>query len=124
MRLAIALWAKFAHKAERRTSSAPWRRTRTPRPRKGTRRGRAAAAGHRGRQHSYGRTRAPLDADLRLELTLPLSRLGEYAEAAVLLWTTFAVRTPTVGVDDEGTLVTESYFIINALLSLREYAEA
>ena len=46
-----------------------------------------------------------------------LLRLGEHAEAAVLLRTTLAARTDTVGPDDEGTLSTESH-LTSALLGI------
>ena len=50
-------------------------------------------------------------------MDVTLLRLGERAEAAVLLRTTLAARTDTVGPDDEGTLSTESH-LTSALLGI------
>ena len=56
-------------------------------------------------------------------LACSLLRLGECAEAAALLRTTLAARTRTVGADDKNTLVTAGH-LVRALISLGEYAEA
>ena len=49
--------------------------------------------------------------------------IGEHAEAAVLLRTTLAVWTRTVGADDQCTLIVESA-LAGALLRLGEHTEA
>ena len=56
-------------------------------------------------------------------LACSLFQLGECAKAAVLLRTTLAAQTRTVGADDEFTIATETH-LINVLLRLRKCAEA
>ena len=105
----------------RRTSSASPLVRHSAQCNRGARRGRAAAAVHRGRRDSGAGTRAPQHADNRRKLVYSLVRIGECAETAVLLRTTLAAQTRTLGADDVDTLATGG-FLINALHSPGEHA--
>ena len=109
LRLAIALWAKYARLVEtdqdRNLAVAAY----------------AAALGTAGEYAEAARLlRVVLDANTRARgpehcqtlncasnLAASLLQLREYAKAAVLLRVTLAARTRTVGVDDSRTLTTE-----------------
>ena len=126
LRLAIALWAKYAACAletdlERLGAVDVYA-------------GALAAAGehaeaarlHRGIMDVRTRTWGPEHSITLISasnLAASLVRLGECAEAAVLLRTELAARTCTVGADDKGTLAAESLLVV-ALLRLEKYAEA
>ena len=124
LRLAIALWAKYARAVEPNqlrvlaacsyaaALGAAGEHAEAVRLRRGILddRTRVADPEHRG----------TLDCASKLARSLLLH--GECAEAAVLLRMTLAVETRTAGPDDEGTLFTEG-LLVKVLLSLGKYAE-
>ena len=125
LRLAIALWTKYARLVEtddERLAAAASYATALD------------AAGERA--EAVRLKRDILDArtqtlgpehyttlDSACALAASLSQLGECAETAVLLQTTLAALIRTAGPDDKGTLVTESH-LASALNSLEEHAKA
>ena len=124
LRLAIALWAKYAHLAEtdmRLLAATLY----------------AAALDDAGEPAETARLqRGILDVETRTlglehrdtlisasNLAVSLSKLGECAEAAVLLRTTLAVQTRTLRLHDKSMFATEGH-LVNVLLTMGEYVEA
>ena len=126
LRLAIALWAKYACAVE----------TDEKRFLAATSYARALLDTGGEPEETARLLRGVLDVRIRLlgpehsmtlysasNLAISLLPLGECAEAAVLLRTTLATQTRTLGADNEGTLHT-ARSLVNSLIQLFSFAEA